>query len=212
MARLKKTTEDPKKTQTTEEELEAENVVELEPFDVKGSIDKITEKLAELSHGLTILNSRYLDTNIKAIVQEEMNQGRTVNLGEENNMEIEQLTTSDMYPEAIELAAFMEDVLTVRVFETTSDNDYEIFPISVNDVHQPVVRGADQKIKRKFVEVMARCRDTEYRQKKPGNPAVDVDILHQLKPTTKPMYPFIVIDDPSPNGNAWINKILAEGH
>ena len=108
--------------------------------------------------------------------------------------------------EKLELLQFMEDVLTVMVHQSTNPLD-EPFPEVWNDgICQRFQRGVEMKIKRKYIEVLARAKKTGYAQEELPNRAGFANI-----PSTALKYPFSVLQDPSPRGAAWLKSILAEG-
>jgi hypothetical protein len=72
-------------------------------------------------------------------------------------------------------------------------------------LNQPIIRGRQQKVKRKYVEALARCRVTKYEQQV-MDPMRPENI--QMVERTALSYPFAVIEDPHPNGRAWLESIL----
>ena len=119
---------------------------------------------------------------------------------------IEKVTEND-FVKAAALEAFMNEALTVLVHEDPSDNAVENPCPSVNGINQPFIRGKEQKVKRKYVEALARGRVTKYEQRvtdasRPENV--------QMAEKTALVYPFSVLHDPNPNGRAWLKSILAQ--
>lgn len=121
---------------------------------------------------------------------------------------IERVSEND-FAKDMDLEAFMHQELTI-VMASGSGKDEWANPVevpSVNTVNQPIIRGAECRVKRKYVEALARCRYTDYEQNvhdssKPEN--------IQMEPVTSLCYPFTVIEDPHPNGREWLKAILAE--
>lgn len=104
--------------------------------------------------------------------------------------------------------AFMEEKVVVMV-HTTNDKTKEPIPcVSVNGINQYIVRGKPQIIKRKFVEGLARAREesvnTPFGRDANGFDTYNISKTQSLK------YPFQVVDDPNPNGRAWLEKVMAE--
>lgn len=138
---------------------------------------------------------------------EELGKGRALDQNEIGNPgPIEKVTENDFVKTA-ELEAFMNDVLTVLVHQDPSDNAVENPCPSVNGINQPFIRGVEQKVKRKYVEALARGRVTKYEQRvtdasRPENV--------QMIERTALVYPFSVLHDPSPNGKAWLKAILQQ--
>jgi hypothetical protein len=108
----------------------------------------------------------------------------------------------------LENLKFAEDVLTVMVHETTNPEDHPS-PEVWNDGRMVIFpRGVEIQVKRKFVEVLARSKKRTFSQQK----IVDVNGIESYRniPHTALTYPFTIVHDPSPNGRAWLKKILAE--
>ena len=110
------------------------------------------------------------------------------------------------FAKTAELAAFMNDVLTILVHPSSEDGALEVATPQVNGLNQPILRGVESKVKRKYVEALARCRITKYAQSvqdqsRPEN--------IQLSERTTLSYPFAVLHDPSPSGRAWLEAIMA---
>jgi hypothetical protein len=112
------------------------------------------------------------------------------------------------WKEQAKTLAFMEEIVAVRVHESENPNAEQLIQTSVNGINQFFIRGEVQKVKRMFVEVLARARPEnvttpEYVDAK-GNRATRIVKTHGLK------YPFSVISDRNPDGHAWLEGILRE--
>ena len=105
----------------------------------------------------------------------------------------------------INMAAFMEELVTIQVHDDGKEGALDVIIPVVNGINQPIIRGREQKIKRKYVEVLARGRLTTYDQRV-QNPAEPSNI--QMVPKTVLAYPFAVIRDPNPKGRPWLKSIL----
>lgn len=99
--------------------------------------------------------------------------------------------------------AFMEEVLEVQLSESTNPNDENIVYVSNNGISQYFIRGRIQQVKRKFVEVLARAKQTNVTTEEVNREVV-------LRRQTSLKYPFQVIYDPNPKGPAWLKGILTE--
>ncbi len=119
---------------------------------------------------------------------------------------IEPVAANDLIPQA-ELEAFMNQILTIYIHPSSNKEDNPVLVPSVNGITQPIIRGQDSKVKRKFVEVLARNRHTGYEQLTP-------DATHPHKYIMSPSMvvkdPFTVRHDPNPNGSDWLYSILQE--
>ena len=118
---------------------------------------------------------------------------------------IERVAEND-FVEAAELEAFMNEILTIQVHPTQEEGSLDVITPNVNGVNQPIIRGVESKVKRKYVEDLARTRTTvqDQQEQTPGNTA------NILIPRTSLTYPFAVLHDPSPVGREWLQSILAE--
>ena len=105
--------------------------------------------------------------------------------------------------------AFMNELLTVKLADTTDENAAPHFICNVNGSNQPFFRGAEQTVKRKFVEVLARCKESKYSQRT-ANP-MEPDRIEMVQRTAL-AYPFEVVEDKNPKGRAWLRAVLAEAN
>lgn len=103
--------------------------------------------------------------------------------------------------------AFMNEIVTVRIHPTTDKNANPFPEVWVNGRVQRFVRGAEQKVRRCYVEVLARAKGTTFDNvKMKDNEGEDKYVY----PThTAEVYPFVIVDD-SPRGEAWLKALLAQ--
>lgn len=107
--------------------------------------------------------------------------------------------------EKLEMLKFMEDELLVVVHDSTSPTD-EKFPEVWNDGRKfTFIRGKEMRVKRKFVEILARAKRTVYSQEQQNDRSNYDNIPH-----TGLRYPFAVANDPDPRGKEWLRGILQE--
>jgi hypothetical protein len=103
--------------------------------------------------------------------------------------------------------AFANELVTVRVHEST-DKNADPFPlISVNGRPQRFVRGNEQQVRRCYVEKLARLKHTAYDSLKTKDP--DGEDVYRYPSRTGLVYDFTVIDD-TPKGQAWLKQVLSE--
>lgn len=136
-----------------------------------------------------------------------LGKGQPLNLGEIGTAEpIERVAEND-FAKAASLEAFMNDILTVIVHQSTEEGALDFAPPQVNGLNQPILRGVESKVKRKYIEALARCRTTKYIQQvvDPSKPE-NIQMTERCQLT----YPFAVLHDPSPNGRQWLESILAQ--
>lgn len=119
---------------------------------------------------------------------------------------VEPVAANDIIPQA-DLENFMNQVLTIYVHPSPNKEDNPVLIPNVNGVNQPVIRGQNSKVKRKFVEALARNRHTGYEQTIP-----DATKPHKyiMVPGMVVKDPFTVRHDPHPRGSDWLYGILNE--
>lgn len=103
--------------------------------------------------------------------------------------------------------AFMNELVTVYVHPTTDENQSPHVILNCNGVNQPIVRGVATQIRRKYLEILARMKETKYTQVTPNPAAPDVS---ELRARHGLVYPFEVMADNNPRGRAWLNNVMAE--
>lgn len=119
---------------------------------------------------------------------------------------IEPVSANDFIDQA-ELEDFMNDLIEIYVHPSPNKEDNPVIVPNVNGINQPIIRGQVCKIKRKYVEALARNRHTRYEQKIP-----DPNKPHQylMDPDVVVKDPFTVRHDPHPKGPEWLQAILNE--
>lgn len=100
--------------------------------------------------------------------------------------------------------AFMEELVDVEVHDSTDQNSEPIVDVYVNGVVQRFARGQVQRVKRKYVQVLATARPesikTETRVH--GDTTVNRVTKHSAL-----RYPFTVTED-TKQGREWLRKVL----
>lgn len=106
------------------------------------------------------------------------------------------------------ILAFMEEPVTILIYESMDRNAGDWCEFS-NDGRRVIIqRGVPTTIKRKFLEVIARCKQTGIGQRAiRGDYGVEG---YEYPEHTSLKYPFQLIEDKNPKGAAWLKKILAE--
>lgn len=127
----------------------------------------------------------------------------SINVVSDQNLEIP--TTE--FSSAIKEEEFMNEIVLVEVAETTNENDPPCFILTVNGLHQPVFRGQPTPMRRMFVEILARCKESKFTQHQinPNEPH-----RVEMRERTGLVYPFQVLEDKNPKGRAWLRAVLAE--
>lgn len=104
--------------------------------------------------------------------------------------------------------AFNEELVDVVVHESTEPNASPLVDTYVNGVPQRFIRGQTQRVKRKFVEVLARAKQTGIKTIVDMSNGEPVNRIHRH---TGLRYPFSIQHDANPKGAAWLRNILAQG-
>jgi hypothetical protein len=112
------------------------------------------------------------------------------------------------YKEIVDLEAFMNEPVLVEIDTTTEKNAEQTVQLSVNGVNQFLFRGKPHWIKRKYLEVLARCKPETITTPEYTNGNGDKATRIDKHPGHK--YPFRVHKDPNPKGYSWLQQIIAE--
>lgn len=107
-----------------------------------------------------------------------------------------------------ELEDFMHELVTIILADGDPNRgDLMVETICVNGKNQPIMRGKPQKVRRKYVEALARSTIQTFKQvTDPASP----DIM-QMVPADIPTIPFEVQDDTA-RGRAWLKAIRDQPH
>lgn len=121
------------------------------------------------------------------------------------DVDIEILTGNISFKDAAEEEAFANEMVTVFVHDDPTEGALKIITVTVNGVNQPILRGRNQQIKRKYVEALARGVSSGYTQS--VNPTDLSDIMMVGAHTNS--YSFSIIDD-TPRGEAWYRTVVEQ--
>lgn len=107
----------------------------------------------------------------------------------------------------LEELRFNEEFVDVMVHESTDKNSEDPVFTACNGVTQYFFRGQVQTVRRKYLAILASCKEhsiktVEYTQPD-GSRATKIVRTASLK------YPFSVISDPNPRGAPWLRGLLA---
>ena len=101
---------------------------------------------------------------------------------------------------------FNEEFVEVMLHESTDENAENPVFTSCNGVSQYFYRGIPQRVRRKYVAILASCKEhavsTPEYTAKDGSRAMGIRRVSSLK------YPFSIISDPNPRGAAWLKALL----
>lgn len=115
------------------------------------------------------------------------------------NKDLRQLVTDEK---------FMNELLVINISPGQTEGDPPCVVLNVNGINQPVWRGEDTPVKRKYVEVLARMKQTSFSQR--PQDMTNPERSNELLPRTFLVYPFHVVKDPNPKGPPWLQAIKAE--
>lgn len=106
--------------------------------------------------------------------------------------------------------AFMAQKVKIRLATTTDENAPPYATVTVNHPgnRSQIPRGVAIWVPRSHVEVLARMRETKYRQ--PQRDMMNPEAGNELFGRSAMVYPFEMIEDPHPLGRAWLERILAD--
>lgn len=134
-------------------------------------------------------------------------------LGRSNTMEFgvvpdisAEIIDSPVTIEGVELEAFMNEPVMVTVLSGGKDNEAPYVQVAVNGIIQMFRRDVPIVVKRKYVERLARAKETGYDQ------TVDDRLgerMNLLQTRNSLRYPFQVNRDDNPRGAAWLRGVLA---
>jgi hypothetical protein len=106
---------------------------------------------------------------------------------------------------AVEQEKFMNEIVEIFVHPTREGGSLDVITPNVNGINQPIIRGVDTEVRRKYVEALARCHSIKYEQRI-QNPSQPENI--QMVEKKVPDYPFDVIRD-TQKGKEWLKRIYA---
>ena len=105
-----------------------------------------------------------------------------------------------------ELEAFMNEPVMVTVLSSGKDNEMPYVQVAVNGITQMFLRDTPMVVKRKYVERLARAKETGYDQTVDDRLGERMNTLHNRHSLR---YPFQVNRDDNPRGAAWLRAVLA---
>lgn len=141
------------------------------------------------------------------VVSENITQGKPIDMQEIGSPGPIEPVASHMFKEAAELEAFMQEVLTIVVHPDSKEGSLDVITPNVGGINQPIIRGVNSKVKRKYVEALARGRTETYVQRQ-TDPSDRASL--KMVPRSVVTYPFSVIHDPNDKGREWLEGILRE--
>lgn len=154
-------------------------------------------------------NQRELHTSdIRGRAKPQINLDMTIDEIRDNEkviIETESLTIEDSYLNEL---AFMEEILTIRIEPSADRYSPKFIDVAVNGDTQWLPVGEAVKVKRKYVEVLARSKSDTFITVAPSTS--DENPVNLLSRNTSQKYPFSVIKDTNPAGYNWLTKVLSQ--
>ena len=104
--------------------------------------------------------------------------------------------------------AFMNEMITVDILPSHSENDDEYFVVEVNERKVVFHRGDRQTVPRWAIEGLARAKPAGYGNVEYYKPDGTRDIKWPKRVGER--YPFAVFHDPNPDGPRWLQQVRAQ--
>lgn len=177
------------------------------------STQKKERSPAQLANDERLRNAR---KSVAPVVIRKMTETAEQSVGQDGVREFDknnELTKVIQIPQGKKSAKWMEDmqfaneIVTVRINPSTDKLAHPFPEVTVNGRVQRFVRGAEQKVRRCYVEKLARLKLTTYANLKTKD--VDGEDVYRYPSTTGLVYDFTVIGD-SQKGTEWLKGVLAE--
>lgn len=173
--------------------------------DLKTREAALKEKEEALEHDLKKLN--LFRSGLKDFEVGQAVEGKPFTLSEIHDHRAVEGVEGENFNNAVALEAFMNENVLIHVYTDGTSGALEVVTPTVNGVNQPIIRGRDQLVKRKYIEVLARSKIITYRQEV-ADPSRPENI--QMTPLANMTTPFVVREDRNPKGRAWLEHILAQ--
>lgn len=110
--------------------------------------------------------------------------------------------------EKVQMLAFMNEPVEIRIGTTTDKNAEQAFEININGRLEFFRRGETKTVPRYFVDRLLRLKQTVYTQKEVVNAEGVKDIVNV--PHTALKYDYAITRDNNPLGKSWERAVLAE--
>ncbi len=109
--------------------------------------------------------------------------------------------------DAVELEAFMNEMVLIRISERQHENDVPVAFVSVNGVNHPIPRGVPTWVKRHYVEALEHSRTKAYdlQLTDPQDPSKRELVERPMK-----SFPYMVLEDRNPRGRAWLDSLMRQ--
>lgn len=112
------------------------------------------------------------------------------------------------FKDTVELTAFMEEPVVIRLHPTTDENAEPFVPVGCNGEQAWLPRGVNIEIPRKFLESLCGLQ-VRFRTERVQDPNAEEGYVQRASASMP--YPFQIISDPNPKGRAWIERVMRGG-
>ena len=153
-------------------------------------------------------STKPLDTDAKSLLDEilpevEISLDGDAEVKKEAAVEIEKV--GDMTK--AQALAFMEEKVLIVIAEPTDDTAPRLVSLSVNGKSQYLLPGEPTEVRRKYIEILARARQTRYKQVVKRNELTG-EPVNKMLPRQVLRHNFNVIHDPNPLGREWLINLM----
>jgi len=111
--------------------------------------------------------------------------------------------------EKMAMMAFMNEEIDVHIHSVQDKNAEQIFELFINGQREVFRRNERKKVKRRFVDLLARLKPTTFTHREVTSSEGGRDVVYDQH--TGLRYPFSVMNDPHPRGADWLRSVLNEG-
>lgn len=126
----------------------------------------------------------------------------------DQGQEIEPILANEGLSKIAAEEAFMNEFCVVEIQSSGDENSADRGVLSVNGRHQPWFRDTPIRMRRMFVEILARMKETKYTPSEPN--MQDPESTNIPRGRTAFALPFAVLEDDNPKGRGWLAAIKAE--
>lgn len=125
-----------------------------------------------------------------------------------DKLQFNQVAENPMDQEWMDMMAFNNEMVTIKIATTTDLNAEQVFEININGRPEFFRRGETKTLRRYYVDHMLRMRETRYTQKE----VMDSEGVKQIVnvPHTALKYDFAVVRDDNPRGEDWLKFMLSQ--
>ncbi len=181
--------------------------------DLNGRVSGIEGSITEILSAVRAINNPVTRRDSYEAGQDGLGESFVATAAEENGESViikprDQATDDPSFIDKMEMEKFMNEVVTVHISETSDKFADPNFAISVNGRTEVFFRNQEKKVKRKFVEGLARARPVHFGNEETkdqnGNMTFHWPSQRGLR------YPFSVIEDKNPKGREWLSNLLRQ--